>query len=571
MKTLEKDRTRRYGSPTELAADIERHLTSQPVFASPPSAVYRMGKFVRRHRVGVAAGAIVLLALVLGMVGTTVGMVRATRAEVQATQEAETAKQVSDFLVGLFEVSDPQEARGDEITAREILEKGAEKIDTELQGQPLVQARLMGTMGEVYRSLALYPQARHLLEQALETRIELLGDDHLKVADSLMGLASVLWVLDGEDPRPLLDRALEIRERALGPGHAKVAETLVEMAASESDRQIRRSLLERALEIQEQELGPDHPALARALNDLGGVALGAGNYEEAYALLDRALAHTERVGGMDAPELPLFLRNLAFKESQDPLTMWSLCKRALAISERVFGPDHPQTADSLMCVANALDVRGDHEEALKYGERCVAIRETVYGPDHSQVALGLRVLGLWNRSLGRYDKALAILERTLRIYEKSHGPNDSAVAFVLPHLGDVALDMGDHERARSSYERHLEICEDSDKCATLHSVWGMARLFQLQGEVDKAAPLFEQALAFEKENSGEDSARFMYSRSVYHAIIGEHAEAIELLRKAIDLGIEVHWLPVDPNFHSLHGNPEFDAIVAEVKKRVGEE
>jgi hypothetical protein len=121
----EKDRSRRYETANGLAMDIERHLRNQPVIARPPSTVYRILKFVRRHKAGVAAAAIVAVALVVGIVVTTVGLVRLTRAEAETAREAEAARQVSDFLVGLFQVSDPEEARGETISAREVASMGA--------------------------------------------------------------------------------------------------------------------------------------------------------------------------------------------------------------------------------------------------------------------------------------------------------------------------------------------------------------------------------------------------------------------------------------------------------------
>jgi non-specific serine/threonine protein kinase/serine/threonine-protein kinase len=132
MKAMAKDRTRRYSSASELAVDIERHLKNEPILASPPSTIYHIKKYIGRHKVGVVAAALVILAMIIGITGMSIGLVKATKAEKKARDEAETAQQVSDFLVELFEVSDPSEARGNSITAREILDKGAERIDQEL-------------------------------------------------------------------------------------------------------------------------------------------------------------------------------------------------------------------------------------------------------------------------------------------------------------------------------------------------------------------------------------------------------------------------------------------------------
>ncbi len=170
MRALEKDRTRRYSTASELAADIGRYLRHEPVLASPPSIRYRMRKFVRRHRIGVAAGAVVALALLIGIGGMTWGLARALQAEASARNDATQATQVSDFLVGLFSAPNPRQASGREITAREILDRGAEKIANDPDLQPLVRARLLETMGLTYRSLALWDEARSMLEEVLAIR-----------------------------------------------------------------------------------------------------------------------------------------------------------------------------------------------------------------------------------------------------------------------------------------------------------------------------------------------------------------------------------------------------------------
>ena len=152
-KALERERDRRYETPLALAEDLERHLRNEPVAAGPPSAAYRARKFIRRHRAGVMGAAAVAVALVGGIISTSVGLVRAREAEARAQEEAATANQVSDFMVGLFQAGNPGGQEGNQVSAREILDRGVEEIETGLRGQPAIQGRLLLTMGRAYSGL----------------------------------------------------------------------------------------------------------------------------------------------------------------------------------------------------------------------------------------------------------------------------------------------------------------------------------------------------------------------------------------------------------------------------------
>jgi serine/threonine protein kinase len=241
MKALEKDRKQRYSSLQEFAADIERYLTDQPVLASPPSAAYRARKFVKRHTWGVVAAtavALVLPAITLVMT-IQAGRIaserdRANAEAARANQEAEAKGQVSEFLKDLFTVSDPGEARGNSITARELLDKGAEKIEGMVEEQPETGAELMDTMGTVYQKLGLYPQAEPLLERALAERRRVLGEDHPDTLGSMNHLADLYGDQGRHDEaEPLLLEALETSRRVLGDDHPYTASTLYNLACLE--------------------------------------------------------------------------------------------------------------------------------------------------------------------------------------------------------------------------------------------------------------------------------------------------------------------------------------------------
>ena len=352
LKALAKDRTRRYASVSELGADILRHGRREPVSAGPPSGVYRLRKFVSRHRVGVGAAAALVAAVLLGIAGTTVGLVRARRAESEALREAEVARQVSDFLVGIFEVSDPNEARGNTITAREVLDKGAKAVRAKLEGQPLVKGRFMGTIGMIYRNLGLYPEASSLLEEAQRVLERDLGPNDVRTIEAKRNLASAL-VLAGEieKARPLMGDLLKASEKAYGPDAPETARTLNTIAGfyiTQEDYRAAVPVLERCLAIREKTLGPTHPDVSKTLNNLGHARMGLRDLEGARRDFERALAVRMQAFGPDHPETARILTNLGMLalERKDPAEARRFLTQALGTLERALGPVHPDVVET---------------------------------------------------------------------------------------------------------------------------------------------------------------------------------------------------------------------------------
>ncbi len=424
MKAMEKDRTRRYGSPSELAADIRRHLQDQPVLASPPSSVYRARKYVRRHRVGVGLG-VILVTMLVGFAATmAVQAGRIARERDRANLEAETAKKTSEFLVSLFKVSDPGVARGNTITAREILDEGSKKIARELESQPLTQARLMETMGDVYRSLGLYEQAAPLLEKAVALKERGLGAMHPSLARSLNSLG---WLYTSQgryaQARPLHERALAIFEKNFGPDHTDVAWSryyLGSLLLRTGAPGEAKPLLERALVIFEKNLGSTDQAVAWCVNDLAQYHLAAGQYADAR---------------------PLF-------------------ERALRIKEQTLGPDHRDVALALNNVAYILLLMGDNTEVRHLVKRAIAIQEKSLGPEHPELAFSLQTLGELARREGNLAEAKPLLERSLAIWEKSGDPDHPEAVPTLISLADVLQESGRYAEAERLYQRALSIHPD---------------------------------------------------------------------------------------------------------------
>ena len=314
MKALEKDRTRRYQTANALAGDIRRHANHEPVSAGPPSAVYRTGKFVRRHRFGVGAAATLVLLLVAFGVTMAVQAQRIAQERDRANREAETARQVSTFMVGMFETTNPFQGRGKNVPVGEVLDRGAQRIATELRDQPEVRATLMDTMGRVYYDLGVYDQAARLVQDALTYRERTSGRDNLPVASSLNTLGAIKTEQgDYTAAKEMLQESLEIRRRRIGPESEAAAETLVSLGAlreSQGDWPGAERVFREAVAIHRRVLGSDDLAFATSLNDLALVLSQEEKFDESEALYRESLAIRRKRLGSEHPFVAQSLNNI---------------------------------------------------------------------------------------------------------------------------------------------------------------------------------------------------------------------------------------------------------------------
>jgi serine/threonine protein kinase/tetratricopeptide (TPR) repeat protein len=465
MKALEKDRARRYGSPAEFAADIGRHLEYDPVLAGPQSKVYRLTKFVRRHRVGVAATAVALLALVIGAATATVGLVRAMQAETvarqeaaRANQEAETARQVSEFLVGIFEVSDPFGTRENTVTVRELLDAGAARIEQELSDHPLVKARMMNTMGRVYMTLKLYDEADRLLVDALEIRERERGPRHVEVAESLENLGWLRYNQGQPDgARDYGERALALYRELVGPDHidtARSSHLLGVAMAHFGEPEEGEPLLFAALAVYERELGPDHQRVAWCLNDLGVSSFWKSNWTEARTYFERALSIKERTLGQDHPDVAIGLNNIAYTllQSGEYAEARPIAQRALDIVVRTLGLEHGVTANFLQSLGELMLRAGDLEEARDTLERARQIQEDWSDENTSEAALTLHTLAGVHQAMADYETAESFYRRALAIRELL-GANHPDLLISLEAYASMLRTMGRDAEAEEIEKR----------------------------------------------------------------------------------------------------------------------
>jgi non-specific serine/threonine protein kinase/serine/threonine-protein kinase len=357
IKALEKDRTRRYATANALAVDIRRHLADEPVSAGPPGAAYRAAKFVRRHRASVSAAIslVVVLAAVAGLMAVQARRIAQERD--RANQEAATARQVSDFLVGLFKVSDPSQARGNTLTAREILDRGARQLEGGLRDQPRVQARLQATIGTVFTGLGLYSEAQPLLDRAFQTQKRVVGEDTIETVATEHALADVYWYLEKyREAEPLYRDVIQRRTRLLGENHQDTMKANFDLAglyALEKRWDEFERLARDTLARQRRVLGDAHQDTVSSLNNLQYFYFQRGRYADAEPLALEVLEARRRAVGHDHPDTLRAMHNVAtiYAASNRHDEAEATFLKTIEDKRRVLGDEHPDTCITLRRLA----------------------------------------------------------------------------------------------------------------------------------------------------------------------------------------------------------------------------
>ncbi len=455
MKTLEKDRTRRYGTPSELAADITHYLRNEPVAARPASTGYRLQKYVRRHRAGVVAAVAVLLLLTGFIVTQAVALHRITQERDRTTRERDRANRITGFMTGMFKQSNPSEARGNSITAREILDKASKDIDTGLTKDPELQAQMMYVMGVVYDNLGLYPRAHLLLQQAMEIQKRVLGPENPETLKSASSLVYVLFQEGHYTEAEKLDRdTLDVQRRVLGPENPDTLRSMYNLAIllhTEGHRADAEKLDRETLDIRRRVLGPEDPDTMVSTQELASVLADEGNYAEPEKLYRGMLDVQRRILGPEHPDTLRSVHSLAIvleREGQYAEAE-KLDRETLEVKRRILGPDHPDTLSSMNNLANVLKLEGRFSESEKLYRETLDARRRILGPEHPAALVSMGNLAGILDSEGRYAEAEKLFRETLVLDRRVLGPENPNTAVTTYNLGAVAAHQGRNAEAIS--------------------------------------------------------------------------------------------------------------------------
>jgi serine/threonine-protein kinase len=537
LMAMRKEPQRRYASVQALSDDIGRYLDGYPVWAHTPSWSYRAGKYVRLHAAGVSAAAAVFLLLLAFAVTATFQNARIRR-------ERDTADQVTKLLVSLFDVNAPETARGERVTAREILDRGARRVRGELKDQPEVRAKLLCTIGDIYGKLGLYDEAQPLLDESLRIRTALHGRDDASVVESLQRIGGVLAGRGlYAEAESALREALAIRRR-LGPARSPdVAEGLRSLASVlEKQRKLdeAEALLREALAIHREALGGGHPDVASDLSSLALVLTDRGRLDEAEKLQREALAIDRNALGADHPGLATDLGTLAtalyYKGQLEEAE--KLFREALAVNRKALGEEHPDVATGMNNLAVVLLGTGRLDEAEKLYREALAIHRKALGDGHPSVAEDLNNLGNTLHEGGRLDEAEALHREALAIDEKALGDGHPTVAIDRNNLASILVEKGRPAEAEPLYRSALAI---NRKVLGEHhpgvaiNMTHIAEVLLAQGKPGEAVSTLEAVLAFPEEMLPAEHRARLGARSLLGACLTamkRYEEAEKALREA---------------------------------------
>jgi len=472
LMALRKEPGRRYGSAADLADDIERYLAGYPVRARPESFGYVASRFVRRHRFGVAAGTALAAALV-ALVVLSLRFAATTAAQAAAiAEERDVAVEVSSFLEGLFEASDPYATgtdRLDTLRIRDFLDEGTRRVRTGLEGRPLVQARLLTTLGKAWRNMGRFEASLPLLEEAVSIRQRELGPASPDVASSRTDLAQLL-ISQGrhEEAGVLLDSSLAVFGRDSVRHTRPLASTLAVQGAlfQETGRYPdAETAYRRALAIASADTTVDDGRRAEHLSNLATALVRQARLEEAGPLLSEAVALARGHFGNDHPMTATMLNNYAnvLRDRNQLDDAEAPFREALAIRRARFQSPHPEIAISVNNLADLLLARGDLAAAEPLFRESLAMRRAIYGERHPAVGIGwINLAAVLQRTGGRRAEAVRAYDEARAILIATVGPTHPLIGAVEGNLGRLHHDADDHTTALRHYRAALEVRRGSN-------------------------------------------------------------------------------------------------------------
>jgi serine/threonine protein kinase/tetratricopeptide (TPR) repeat protein len=555
MKALEKDRGRRYETANSFARDVQRYLADEPVEACPPTAGYRVRKFVRRNKGPVLTAAAFVALLTVAAVVSIWQAVQATRAEQTARaaataereakkmaekREAETSAVLEFVQKRIFGGFRPAKKKGRldrEITLRQALESALPFVRPSFVNQPLIEARIRRELGKSFYDVYEPGIAAEQLETAGELYARHLGPNHPDTLRTTTWLAKSYYLLGRlADARRLYEKTLALQKAELGPDHPDTLESMAGLAGSHvglgsgirPDEGLR--LWEETVALSKARFGPDDPSTLRYMDGLAS-AYSFHDYGAYLKLLEEMLAVRKAKLGLDHPDTLLNMQNLANCYGEGTTDAIKLREQVLMGQKALLGRDHADTFDAMNDLAKSYAAAGRYADALKLHEQTLANYKSHIGPpDHPDVLENIWYVATELSQLGRGAEAVPIIDDCVR---------RAAGKQVEPRLVLAVMELR---------LRHFEKAKDAAGCRQTAEMWENLNRTDATS-LYNAACFRAVASAVLRQTPGVDATRLAHR---------EADRAIAWLRKAIAAGYsDIPQLLEDPDLAALRGRSDY--------------
>ncbi|HEY1580457.1 MAG TPA: serine/threonine-protein kinase [Terracidiphilus sp.] len=457
MTAMHKDRLRRYRSVEALMRDCDHYLNGEPLDARPDSLTYRTGKFVIHHRRALATASAVF-AVIVGLV--LFFTIRLAKARNAAVAEARRTQRIERFMRNLFDGGDATAGPAGDLRLVTLLDRGVVAADS-LKTEPMVQADLYQTLGNIYQKLGKLDRADPLLRSALEMRKSLAGPESASAVDSLVAIA-LLRLDQGKigEAETLIREGLAMAKRLPphDPAVARATFALGRITAESGNFAEGIKILDEAVRLQSAQ-GEATTDLSDSMNALVIANINIGHFAVAEDLDRRALVLDKQLYGENHPRVGDDLANLGVIEYdvRHFLEAEQYYRQALSIKQAWYGKEHPDTAICMIGVGSALTAQGRYDEAADMLREALAIQERIYGKVHQQIAIGLNMLGSLDKQRHRLNDAARDFQRMADINRAIYGENHFLVGVALENLGEVLFGIGRDAEAERCIRETLRI------------------------------------------------------------------------------------------------------------------
>ncbi len=593
LKALHKQPERRYSTVESFSRDLQQHLAGHPVSARPDSWSYRARKLVSRHK---PSFAIALAAAIALVVFTTTLWLQRNR----ILREQLRANEVAEFMIDLFETSDPYRGLGERMTVREVLLVGADKLESDLGAEPEIRATVRQAVGRSMINLALYQEARPILEQTLQDRRDLLGDDHPSAAETLQLLADLdIHQGDYRAAEGHYREALELRRAEFSDRGPEVAASLHGLAVAldfldqrQAAEDTYRDALAVARRLDEKD-GPE--VLAQQLDRFAAFLRDQDAFDEALSAAEEAIAIRKQLKGENHPTVALSLNNLAvlvkhldqgraedlLRQAEEiqrrafsqphshlALTLINLggllrdgkrleearnCfEEAAEIQRTVYRGPHPRWATTLDLLAGVQADLGDLPSAIQQRREVLAMRGQMFGEGHVEIARSCNNLAKLLAKSGQYQEAETLYGQSLEIIRSTLGERHRHVAVLINNLGEVAAARGELARAQHSFTDSVSRLRATVASSSPLLAKALANLGDCQrrlGDLDGAEASLLEALEIAKGQWTLDSPRTAEMTLVLAAVLNDRGDftqaessarqALQALRNGAGLGTRI--------------------------------